>query len=158
PEDERRADLVSSGYFVPHWPKPWGRGARAVEQLVIDEEFAGVSRPMLMGSGSWITLSITSFGTPDQHERYIMPSLLGDIRWCSLFSEPDAGSDAANIKTRATRTDGGWLINGQKVWTSAAHYATHGLVTVRTNTGERKHDGITAMMLPMDRDGVDIRP
>ena len=78
--------------------------------------------------------------------------------WCQLFSEPDAGSDAAGIKTRATRVDGGWLVNGQKVWTSGAHLAAFGLATVRTNPDVPKHEGITTMVIDMHADGVEVRP
>jgi alkylation response protein AidB-like acyl-CoA dehydrogenase len=158
PADERRAALVESGYFVPHWPPPWGRGASAIEQLVIDEEFAGIDRPAFAGSPSWITLTIATYGTDDQKERFIRPTLLGELMWCSLFSEPDAGSDAANVKTRARRVEGGWSVNGQKIWTSTAHVSHYGLATVRTDTGRRKHDGITAMIVAMDAPGVDVRP
>ncbi|HKE77494.1 MAG TPA: acyl-CoA dehydrogenase [Acidimicrobiales bacterium] len=158
PEEARLEALVSSGYYVPHWPKPWGRGAGVVEQLVIDEEFTKAPRPVFAGSGSWITLSIANFGTDEQRERYVLPSLMGTIRWCSMFSEPDAGSDAGNVKTRAMRVEGGWLVSGQKVWSSAAHYASHGLATVRTSSDGPKHKGITAMIVVMDAPGVEVRP
>ena len=78
--------------------------------------------------------------------------------WCQLFSEPDAGSDAAGVKTKATRVDGGWLVNGQKVWTSGAHVAGMGFATVRTNPDVPKHDGITMMAIDMHAEGVEVRP
>ena len=78
--------------------------------------------------------------------------------WCQLFSEPDAGSDAAGITTRATRVDGGWLVNGQKVWTSGAHVAGYGFATIRTNPDVPKHDGITTMVIDMHAEGVEVRP
>src|SRR5262249_34845959 len=92
PPERQRARLVDSGYLVPHWPRPWGRQAGAVEQLVIDEEFdrAGVERPDL-GIGGWVTLTFTQHGTGDQVQRWTRPSLLGQTRWCQLFSEPNAG-------------------------------------------------------------------
>ena len=86
------------------------------------------------------------------------PALNQDVIWCQLFSEPDAGSDAAGVKTRATRVDGGWLVNGQKVWTSGAHEASFGLATVRTNPDAPKHPGITTMVIDMHADGVEVRP
>ena len=86
------------------------------------------------------------------------PALNQEVIWCQLFSEPDAGSDAAGVKTRATRVDGGWLVNGQKVWTSGAHVASFGLATVRTNPDAPKHDGITTMVIDMHADGVEVRP
>jgi 3-oxochol-4-en-24-oyl-CoA dehydrogenase len=131
PEDQRR-ELVDTGYVQPHWPKPYGRAAGAVEQLVIDEELAGIERPNY-GIGTWIILTLIQHGTEDQVERWVRPSLDGELVWCQLFSEPEAGSDAAGVRTRATRTDGGWLVTGQKVWTSGAMECNRGFATVRTN-------------------------
>ena len=87
-----------------------------------------------------------------------MPALNQDVIWCQLFSEPDAGSDAAGIKTKGTRVDGGWLVNGQKVWTSGAHYSGFGFATVRTNPDVPKHEGITMMVIDMHAKGVEVRP
>ncbi|MGI8493401.1 MAG: acyl-CoA dehydrogenase family protein, partial [Acidimicrobiales bacterium] len=157
PEDKRREELVSSGYLVPHWPRPWGRAAGPVEQLVIDEVLAGVGRPTL-GIGGWVTLTITQHGTPEQLERWVLPSLLGEISFCQMFSEPNAGSDAAAIRTRGTRVEGGWLVNGQKVWTSGAHLANRGFATVRTDPEAPKHQGVTMMVIDLGHPGVDIRP
>ena len=86
------------------------------------------------------------------------PALDQEVIWCQLFSEPDAGSDAAGIKTKATRVDGGWLVNGQKVWTSGAHVSGMGFATVRTNPDVPKHDGITMMAIDMHAKGVEVRP
>ena len=151
--------LVASGYAVPHWPAPWGRGASAVEQLVIEEEFnaAGVKRPSYQITG-WVILTLTQYANDDQVARWIKPALDQELIWCQLFSEPDAGSDAAGVKTKATRVDGGWLINGQKVWTTGAHLASFGLITVRTNPDVPKHQGITTMVVDMHAEGVEIRP
>jgi 3-oxochol-4-en-24-oyl-CoA dehydrogenase len=158
-EAERRASLVDSGYLVPHWPKPWGRSAGPVEQLVVDEEFdrAGVERPDL-GIGGWVTLTFTQHGSDEQVARWTRPSLLGETQWCQLFSEPNAGSDAAGIQTRGTRTDGGWLVNGQKLWTSGAQFCTHGFATVRTDPAAPKHQGVTMMAFDLKSEGVTIRP
>ncbi len=90
--------------------------------------------------------------------RWVLPALRQDVIWCQLFSEPDAGSDAAGVKTRGTRVDGGWLVNGQKVWTSGAHYASFGLATIRTDPDVPKHKGITTMVIDMHADGVEVRP
>jgi alkylation response protein AidB-like acyl-CoA dehydrogenase len=128
-----------------------------VEQLVIDEELAGLARPSL-GIGEWNVLSITSHGTPEQLDRWIMPSLRGELAWCQLFSEPGAGSDAAGIQTRAVRVDGGWRVTGQKVWTSGAQFCNRGLATVRTDPDAPKHKGITAMVIDLGSRGVDVRP
>jgi len=157
PADEFREALTRDGYVMPHWPKPYGRAAGAVEQLVLDEEFADVELPNL-GIGGWVTLTLLQHGTAEQIERWIMPSLRGDLTFCQLFSEPGAGSDAAAVQTRAERVEGGWRINGQKVWTSGAHLCNRGLATVRTDTTVKKHAGITAMVIDMHAPGVDVRP
>jgi alkylation response protein AidB-like acyl-CoA dehydrogenase len=155
----QRDKLIATGYVMPHWPKPWGRAADAVEQLVIEEEFraAGVKRPDY-GITGWVILTLIQHGTPWQIERFVEKALRKDEIWCQLFSEPDAGSDAASIKTRATRVDGGWKINGQKVWTSGAHYCARGLATVRTDPKAPKHAGITTVIVDMKGDGVEVRP
>ncbi|WP_076221316.1 acyl-CoA dehydrogenase [Mycobacterium avium] len=151
--------LIETGYVMPHWPKPWGRAADAVEQLVIEEEFraAGVKRPDY-GITGWVILTLIQHGTPWQIERFVGKALRKDEIWCQLFSEPDAGSDAASIKTRATRVEGGWKINGQKVWTSGAHYCARGLATVRTDPDAPKHAGITTVIVDMKAPEVEVRP
>ncbi len=159
--EARKQALIDSGYAMPHWPKPWGRDAAALEQLVIEQEFtsAGIKRPSL-GITSWIVLTLIQHASPEQVARWVRPALSQDVIWCQLFSEPGAGSDAAGIRTRATRVeaDGGWLINGQKVWTSDAHRSDFGLATVRTNPDAPKHEGITMMVIDMHAPGVSVRP
>jgi alkylation response protein AidB-like acyl-CoA dehydrogenase len=157
--DARKDALIDSGYAMPHWPAPWGRNAKAVEQLVIEQEFAaaGVKRPSL-GITGWVILTLIQHATEDQVARWVRSAVRQDVIWCQLFSEPDAGSDAAGIKTKATRVDGGWLINGQKVWTSGAHLAAHGFATVRTNPDAPKHQGITTVVIDMHAPGVEVRP
>ena len=157
--EARRQALIETGYVMPHWPKPWGRDASAIEQLVIEQEFAaaGIKRPSY-GITSWIILTLIQHASPDQVARWVRPALNRDVIWCQLFSEPGAGSDAAGIRTRATRTEGGWQINGQKVWTSGAHEASFGLATVRTNPNAPKHEGITTMVIDMHAPGVTVRP
>ena len=157
--EQRKQALIESGYAMPHWPKPWGRDATAIEQLVIEQEFtaAGIKRPSL-GITSWIILTLIQHASPDQVARWVRPALSQDVIWCQLFSEPGAGSDAAGIRTRATRTEQGWRINGQKVWTSGAHEADFGLATVRTNPDAPKHEGITMMVIDMHAPGVTVRP
>jgi|694.fasta_scaffold12171_6 alkylation response protein AidB-like acyl-CoA dehydrogenase len=152
-------ELIATGYVMPHWPKPWGRAAGAVEQLLVEEEFAaaGVTRPDY-GITGWVILTLIQHGTPSQIERFVEKALRKDEIWCQLFSEPSAGSDAAAVKTKATRVDGGWIINGQKVWTSGAHYCQRGLATVRTDFEVPKHAGITMVILDMKAPGVEVRP
>jgi 3-oxochol-4-en-24-oyl-CoA dehydrogenase len=155
--DEQRGFLVDSGYLVPHWPKPWGRAAEVLEQLVIEEEFGGIERPD-MGITGWVTLTIAQAGTDDQRERWVEPVLRGKVMWCQLFSEPGAGSDAAAVRTSAKKVDGGWQVSGQKVWTSLAHMCQWGLATVRTDPDAPKHAGVTMMAIDMTAPGVTVNP
>jgi alkylation response protein AidB-like acyl-CoA dehydrogenase len=157
PQADRRGLLVESGYLVPHWPRPWGRAAGPVEQLVIDEELRGLGIPSL-GIGGWVLLTLTQHGTSEQVQRWIPAGLAGEQIWCQLFSEPGAGSDAAAVQTRAVRVDGGWRVTGQKVWTSGAHLCHRGLATVRTDPSAPKHKGITMMVIDLHTDGVEVRP
>ncbi|WP_322858206.1 acyl-CoA dehydrogenase [Mycobacterium europaeum] len=146
-----------AGYLVPHWPKPYGRAAGSIEQLIIEQELRGVERPSL-GLGEWMVPTVLQHGSPEQIDRFIWPSLEGEERWCQLFSEPGAGSDAAAVSTKAVRTDGGWTLTGQKVWTSDAVNCQLGLATVRTDTNVPKHKGITAMIIDLSAPGIEIRP
>ncbi len=159
PKEEQRARIVEAGYFVPHWSPPWGRDAGAVEQLVIDEELrrARIRVPHLQ-VGAWAAPTIAAHGTLEQQERWVRPTLLGLISWCQLFSEPEAGSDLAALTTTGIRADGGWLLNGQKVWTSMALEADWGICLVRTNPTAPKHLGITYVIVDMRSPGIDVRP
>jgi 3-oxochol-4-en-24-oyl-CoA dehydrogenase len=169
PEDKQRDFLVDAGYLVPHWPKPWGRAADVLEQLVIEEEFGsagrsgatGESKPIErpdMGITGWVALTIAQAGTDDQRERWVEPVLRGQVMWCQLFSEPGAGSDAAAVRTAAKKVDGGWSVTGQKVWTSLAQYCQWGLATVRTDPDAPKHAGVTMMAIDMKAPGVTVNP
>ncbi|MCB1004336.1 MAG: acyl-CoA dehydrogenase family protein [Acidimicrobiales bacterium] len=151
--------MADAGYLVPYWPPPWGRGAGPVEQLIIDEEFAAAKlrRPHLQ-VGAWVLPTLIAHGTPAQQERWIPGTLRGEISWCQMFSEPGAGSDLASLTTRAERTDGGWLLTGQKVWTTLAHQADFAICLARTSPDRPKHDGITCFIVDMGADGLDIRP
>ncbi|MBV8930754.1 MAG: acyl-CoA dehydrogenase [Mycobacteriaceae bacterium] len=159
PESQRQAALADAGLQAPHWPPPYGRDASPALQLVIDEELAaaGVHRPDL-SIGWWATPPILERGTPEQIERFIPPTLRGEIHWCQLFSEPGAGSDLASLRTKAVRTEGGWVINGQKVWTSAARKADWGICLARSDPQAPKHKGITYFLVDMKSPGVEIRP
>ncbi len=155
----QRERLAREGYLTPGWPKPWGRDAKALELLVIEEEFraAKVARANI-GVGAWALPTLIVYGTPEQQERWIMPTLRGEIGWCQLFSEPGAGSDLASLSTRATRVEGGWVLNGQKVWTSMAKQAEWGICLARSAPDRPKHDGISCLMVDMKTPGIDIRP
>jgi alkylation response protein AidB-like acyl-CoA dehydrogenase len=157
--DARRRLLVDSGLVAPHWPAPWGRDAGAVEQVVVDEVLAaaGVDRPHL-GIGAWVLPVLIACGTPDQQARWVRPTLLGELSWCQLFSEPGAGSDLAALSTRAERVDGGWSLTGQKVWTSMARQSEWGICLARTDPDAPKHAGITYFLVDMASAGLDVRP
>lgn len=158
--DDRRAALVESGYLTPHWPAPYGRGADAVTQIVIDQELvrAGVTRPDIVIAG-WALPTILEHGTDEQRERFVRPSLLGELVWCQLFSEPASGSDLASLRTRAEKVDGGWKLTGQKVWTSVAERADWGICLARTDPDAPQHQGISYFLVDMlNSSGIDVRP
>ncbi len=156
---DQRAALAEAGLIMPHWPPPWGRGASPLEQLVIDEELAaaGVARPHL-AVGAWALPTLIAHGTEAQQERWVRPTLLGRLNWCQLFSEPGAGSDLAALSTRAERVEGGYVLNGQKVWTSLAQVADFGICLARSDPDAPKHAGITYFIVDMHAEGIDIRP
>lgn len=159
PEGKRQAALAEAGLQAPHWPAPHGRGASPAEQLLIDQELAaaGVARPDLV-IGWWAAPTILEHGTPEQIERFVPGTLRGEFLWCQLFSEPGAGSDLASLRTKAVRGEGGWLLTGQKVWTSAAHKARWGVCLARTDPDAPKHKGITYFLVDMKAPGIEIRP
>ncbi|CRZ17402.1 acyl-CoA dehydrogenase [Mycolicibacterium neworleansense] len=155
----RRELLADSGLIAPHWPAPWGRDATVRQQLIVDEEFgkrAGLVRPSV-GIAEWILPSLIAAGTPELQQRFVPATLRGDLSWCQLFSEPAAGSDLAALSTRAVRVDGGWRINGHKIWTSLAHRADYGALLARTDPDAPKHRGIGYFILDMRSPGVEFR-
>jgi alkylation response protein AidB-like acyl-CoA dehydrogenase len=155
--DDRQKLWARSGYLQPHWPKPYGRAADSVEQLIIEDTLSGLEKPSL-GLGEWVVPTLLQHGSAEQVERLLWPSLEGEVRWCQLFSEPGAGSDAAAVATKAKRANGGWVVSGQKVWTSDAVNCQRGLATVRTDPDAAKHKGITAMIIDLADPAVQIRP
>ncbi|PVD06755.1 acyl-CoA dehydrogenase family protein [Streptomyces sp. CS147] len=159
PREARRA-LAATGYAAPHLPAPYGLDAGPVQQLAIEEELReqGI-RIGDLSIATWVVPSLIAYGTAEQRERYLPATLRGDLQWCQLFSEPDAGSDLAALRTRAVRTDEGWRITGQKVWTSAARTADHGILLARTDPDAPRHRGLTYFLVDMKRArGIDIRP
>jgi 3-oxochol-4-en-24-oyl-CoA dehydrogenase len=155
PRAERQDALIDAGLLLAHWPPPWGRAASAMEQIIIDEELAGIPRGHPF---AWVALTLVSWATPAQQELWVRPVLQGSLTICQLFSEPGAGSDLAALNCRATPVEGGWSVTGQKVWTSAGHSAALGFALVRTDPEASKRAGITAMMVDMHAPGVDVRP
>ncbi len=154
------AQLAERGLVAPHWPEPWGLGADAASQLAVDEELraAGVSRPLNPIGIGWAGPTLLAGGTADQQQRWLPGILSGEAFWCQLFSEPDAGSDLASLRTRAVRDGDEWVITGQKIWTSYAHVASYGILLARTDPDAEQHHGISYFVCPMHLDGIETRP
>lgn len=159
PRDERKAAIAEGGWVQPHLPKPWGRAAPPIEQIIIAQEFSAgrVKRPP-MGIAAWLIPSIVAFGTDEQKQRFLPPTFRGEMIWCQLFSEPGAGSDLAGLTTKATKVDGGWRITGQKIWTTGAQFSQWGALLARTEPSAPKHNGITYFLLDMKSPGVEVKP
>ncbi len=140
-----------------------GLGLPPDHRIAVDELFADAgfpdNNPQAIGIGLGMAApTIFAVGTDDQKGRFLRPLWTGEEVWCQLFSEPGAGSDLANVGTRAVRTNDGWIVNGQKVWTSSAHTATWGLLLARSDPGLPKHSGLTYFACDMRADGVEVRP
>ena len=157
--DKQRRFLAERGLAAPHYPRPYGIEASPAGQVVITQEFerAGLAQPSTT-IGEWALPTILAHGTGEQREAFAGPTLRGDIVWCQLFSEPGAGSDLASLRTRAARVDGGWLLTGQKVWTSSAQEADWAICLARTDPEASKHKGISYFLVDMRSPGVDVRP
>ncbi|CAM2808234.1 Acyl-CoA dehydrogenase, C-terminal domain protein [Prescottella defluvii] len=154
-----RVLLSDRGLVAPHYPEPYGLGADTAGQLIIAEEFerAGMTQPSTV-IGEWALPSILQYGTEDQMQRLVAPTLRGEIVWCQLFSEPGAGSDLASLTTFATKVDGGWRLDGNKVWNSKAYEAHWGICLARTDRDVPKHRGISFFLVDMSAPGVEVRP
>ncbi len=159
PVPDQRTALADAGLLTPDWPSPYGLGASPAEQVAIDEELAAqaIVRPDIQVA-AWALPTIIRYGTDAQRERFVLPSLRGDLVWCQLFSEPEAGSDLASLRTRAVRVDDGWLLSGQKVWSSLAQQADWAICLARTDPRAAKHRGLTYFLVAMDSPGLEIRP
>lgn len=156
---EQRRALAGAGYVMPHLPRPWGRDATPLEQVLILQELrAARIRPPQMIIGAWVVPSIVAYGTPEQQERFLPATLSGELMWCQLFSEPGAGSDLASLQMKAEKVEGGWRLNGQKVWTSMAQVAEWAICVARNSSAGSKHDGITYFLIDMRSEGLTVRP
>jgi alkylation response protein AidB-like acyl-CoA dehydrogenase len=156
----QRSLIADAGLIVPHWPPPWGVGATPLQQLIIDDEFAkrsDLERPSV-AIAEWILPTLIKAAPEDVQQQLIPPTQHGTLVWCQLFSEPGAGSDLASLITRAEKVDGGWRINGHKIWTTSAQFADYGALVARTDPSASKHRGIGYFVLDMRADGVEIEP
>jgi alkylation response protein AidB-like acyl-CoA dehydrogenase len=158
--DPTPVQLAQAGLVAPHLPRPWGLGADATHQLLIDDELrrANVRLPINPIGIGWAGPTILYAGTEAQQHRWLPKLLSGEEFWCQLFSEPDAGSDLASLTTSAHLDGDEWIISGQKVWTSYAHLATWGILLARTSKEGAPQKGISYFICPMNAPGITIRP
>ena len=158
---EWQAKKAAAGYARITWPKEYGGlGGTQIQQVIYNQEESDYLVPtgfFDIGLGMCIPTMMT-FARPEYLQRYVEPALYGKEIWCQLFSEPAAGSDVAGIRTRAERDGDGWVINGQKVWTSGAHYSDFGIIVTRTDPNVPKHQGLTMFFLDMKSPGIEVRP
>jgi alkylation response protein AidB-like acyl-CoA dehydrogenase len=153
--------LYAAGWAAPHWPVEYGgRGATLTESAIYFEELGRARAPLpanvlglLLGGPT-----LMSWGTEEQKERFLGPILSAEEIWCQGFSEPDAGSDLAALKTRAMRDGDGWTVTGQKVWTSGAQHAKWCMLVARTDADAAKHKGLTYFLMDMEQPEVQVRP
>ncbi|MGZ5308056.1 MAG: acyl-CoA dehydrogenase family protein [Solirubrobacterales bacterium] len=158
---EWQKTMHEAGYAGLSWPEEYGgKGATLIEQSIFSEELARARAPrpanvlgLVMGGPV-----VIAHGTPEQKERYLEPILSAEEIWCQGFSEPESGSDLASLKTRAVKSNGGWKVTGQKVWTTYAHQAKWCMLLARSDQDAPKHKGITYFLLDMEQDAVDVRP
>jgi alkylation response protein AidB-like acyl-CoA dehydrogenase len=153
-------ELAAAGLVCPHWPRPWGLDADPETQLAIDDELAaaGIERPDNQIGTGWAGPTIVAGGTPEQQARFLPPLLSGEEIWCQLFSEPEAGSDLASLRTTAVRDGDDYVVTGQKIWTTWADRSDYGILLARTDPDVPKHKGISYFLFPMRQPGVDVRP
>jgi alkylation response protein AidB-like acyl-CoA dehydrogenase len=154
-------ELGRAGWIGLGWPKSaGGREASIAQQVIFAEEYAKAGAPARvnhMGENLFAP-TLIEFGSPQQQARFLPPILSGDERWCQGYSEPNAGSDLANVSTRAVLDGDQWVVNGQKVWTSLAHVSHWCFVVVRTDPTSQRHQGLSFLLIPMDQPGVEVRP
>ena len=150
-----------AGWACIRWPEEYGgRGASTIESVIWNQEESRLSPPtavMSIGIGM-AAPTLMTWGSEEDKRKYLPPLASGEHIWCQLFSEPAAGSDLAGLRTRAVKDGDDWLVNGQKIWTSGAHYSDYGILVVRTDTSVPKHKGLTYFYIDMKSPGVELRP
>jgi alkylation response protein AidB-like acyl-CoA dehydrogenase len=154
-------ELGKAGWIGLGWPEEFGgRGASLDQQIVFAEEYARAQAPARVNhmGENLLAPTLIAYGTPEQQERFLPGILRGEERWCQGYSEPNAGSDLANVATRAHLDGDQWVINGQKVWTSLAHVSHWCFVVARTDPESVRHKGLSFLLVPMDQRGVEVRP
>jgi alkylation response protein AidB-like acyl-CoA dehydrogenase len=153
--------LADGGWAAVHWPREYGgRGATLTESAIFFEELGRSGAPLPVNVLGILLAgpTIMTWGTPEQKDRYLAPILTAEEIWCQGFSEPDAGSDLASLKTRAVKDNGEWVVTGQKVWTSGAQYSKWCMLVARTDAEVPKHKGLTYFLMDMEQDAVQVRP
>ncbi|MER5207436.1 acyl-CoA dehydrogenase family protein [Streptomyces sp. NPDC002825] len=153
--------MAAAGWTCVGWPKEYGgRGASLEQQVAFHEEYALADAPARVShiGEQLLGPTLIAFGTPEQRERFLPKVVSVEEQWCQGYSEPDAGSDLANVRTRAERDGEEWVVTGQKVWTSLAHEADWCFVVARTEPGSTRHHGLSYLLVPLDQPGVEIRP
>ncbi|POX42199.1 acyl-CoA dehydrogenase [Streptomyces sp. Ru73] len=153
--------MAAEGWTCIGWPQEYGgRGASLAEQIAFHEEYALADAPARVNhiGEQLLGPTLIAFGTPAQRDRFLPGIVAVEELWCQGYSEPDAGSDLANVRTRAERDGGEWVVTGQKTWTSLAHESDWCFVVARTEPGSVRHAGLSYLLVPLDQPGVDIRP
>jgi alkylation response protein AidB-like acyl-CoA dehydrogenase len=153
--------LAAGGWAAVHWPREYGgRGATLTESAIFFEELGRSGAPLPANALGLLLAgpTIMAWGTPEQKDRYLSPIVTADEIWCQGFSEPEAGSDLASLKTRAVKSNGEWIVTGQKVWTSGAQYSKWCMLVARTDSEAPKHKGLSYFLLDMEQDAVQVRP
>ena len=152
---------AAAGWACLHWPKEFGgRGASPIERVIWQQEegfYGKLEGVFLIGQGM-CGPTLMAFGSDADKKKYLPPLASGEHVWCQLFSEPSAGSDVAGLRTRAEKKGDDWIINGQKVWTTGAHFSDYGIVITRTDPTQPKHKGLTMFWLDMKSPGVTVKP
>ena len=160
-QEEWTQKLFDGGWICASWPKEYGgKGLSIMESVVLNEEFARAGAPLRADffGDTLVGPTILQWGSEEQKQQFLPKILSGQISWCQGFSEPDAGSDLAGLKTRAELDGDEWVVNGQKIWTTQAQYADYIFLLARTDPQAPKHAGISYLLVPMKQEGIEVRP